>query len=305
MKKEKTLLILLLAGLLLLPACNFPLAKQPVGDDVEESALQTAVAQTIAAQATPTLMVEELPTPQAGQPLQTPQSTPQSPSVPAAPTPTVLPCNRAVFVRETVPDDSEFDGNQRFTKSWTLKNEGTCTWTSSYKLVFENGDAMGAPASVSLTANVPPGQEVTIEVPMQTPAVPGTYTGFWRMQADDGEKFEQVFVRIQTRSPLFAVTGVRHNLQAVSPDSCPYTYPVEITIITNAAGEVTYLVSTSSGGESATRAVNFDEAGTKTVKYDWSGLGESGAATQYELRVYIDKPNNQWFGPYRLNVTCP
>lgn len=304
MNRIKNAFTCLFAGSMLLAACNFPLGGQARSEEDQENALQTAVAQTVSVIATPTSMPPDLPTPQAGEPLQTPAA-PSSDTKPAVPAPTSQPCNRAVFVRETVPDDTQFDGGQSFTKSWTFKNEGTCTWNSNYRLVFDSGDAMSAPASINLARSITPGQEVTIEVPMKAPSSPGTYTGFWRMHAEDGEKFSQVFVRIQTRSPLFAVTGVRHNLKGVSPETCPYTYPVEITITTSAAGTVSYKTATSNSGESSTRSVNFDAAGSRTVKFDWGGLGEPEGTTQYELRVYIDKPNNQWFGPYRLNVTCP
>lgn len=303
MRIKNLLLPVALTLLLVLTACNFPLANRPEED--EEDALATAVAQTVAVLATPTLPESALPTPQAGEPLQPTKETPGS--TPGAPNPATdtLPCNRALFVGETIPDDTEFDGGQAFTKSWTLKNDGTCTWNTKYKLVFDSGDAMGAPASVSLTRSVAPKDQVTIEVPLKAPANPGTYTGFWRMQAEDGEKFSQVFVRIQVKSPFFAVTGVRTNLKSISPESCPYTYTVEISITANAAGTVSYKTQTGEGAETSLKSVNFDAAGTKTVKQDWSGLGEDGTTTPYELRVYIEKPNNQWFGPFRFNVTCP
>ena len=40
--------------------------------------------------------------------------------------------------------------------SWTgnvrrLKNVGSCTWTTSYRLAFQSGEQMGAPSSMRLT----------------------------------------------------------------------------------------------------------------------------------------------------------
>lgn len=35
---------------------------------------------------------------------------------------------------------------QAFTKTWRVKNVGTCTWTADYKAAYSRGDALGAPA---------------------------------------------------------------------------------------------------------------------------------------------------------------
>jgi hypothetical protein len=208
-------------------------------------------------------------------------------------------------VSETIPDDSEYDGGQSFTKSWTLRNDGTCTWNTKYRLVFESGDVMGGPAAVNLAKNVAPNEEITIEIPQKAPANPGTYSGFWRMQAEDNEKFTQVYVRIKVKEPFFAVNKVATNLANVNAGSCPYIYAIEISITASAAGTVTYKTETSDGAVSPTQSVKFNEAGTKKVTVNWSGLGVGGATTPYWMRVYIEKPNNQWFGLNNFNVTCP
>jgi len=296
------ILSVLVSAMLILSACNFPIGR---GREDDPETLATSVAQTVEAFSTITPDLA-LPTPQAGEPLvQRTATTGSQPSGPGSPTATPQPCNRAVFVSETIPDDSEFEGGQSFTKSWTLRNEGTCTWNTKYRLVFESGDAMGGPAAVNLNKNVTPNEEITIEVPQKAPANPGTYTGFWRMQAEDNEKFTQVYVRIKVKEPFFAVNKVATNLANVNAGSCPYTYAVEISITASGAGTVTYNTETSDGATSPIQSVKFNEAGTKKVSVNWSGLGVGGATTPYWMRVYIEKPNNQWFGPYNFNVTCP
>lgn len=288
--------------MLILSACNFPLGGSR---ENESDALATSVAQTVEAVNTqiPDL---SLPTPQAGESLLPVTAAPDSPSSGQLPH-TAMPqsCNRAGFIGETIADDSEFDAGQSFAKSWTLRNEGTCTWNTNYRLVFESGDAMGGPASVNLAKNVPPNEQVTIEVPQKAPANPGTYTGFWRMQSEDNEKFTQVFVRIKVKEPFFAVNKLTTNLVNVNAGSCPYTYAVEIAITASSAGTVTYKTQTSDGAESPINSIKFDAAGVKTVGMNWSGLGVANSTTPYWMRVYIDKPNNQWFGPYNFSITCP
>jgi hypothetical protein len=119
------------------------------------------------------------------------------PSVTAAPTisPTAtltpLPCNWTQFITDiNYPDDTEVGLSDHFTKTWQLKNIGSCTWTSGYSLVFDHGDQMGAPAAQQLTAGtVAPGQTINISVDLVSPATPGTYQGYFKLRASDNSIF--------------------------------------------------------------------------------------------------------------------
>jgi hypothetical protein len=291
---------------LLLSACNFPLLSQPAE---EPNALATAVAQTLQAMAGQPLPTQQPPALQTTTPGGLPTVTPPLPTaaftVQAPPTATSQPCNKSQFVSETIPDDTEFSAGEAFTKSWTFKNVGTCTWNTNYKLVFASGEAMGGPASVKFSKSVAPNDQIVIQVPLVAPATSGTYNATWKLQAEDNTQFGQVTVRIKVKSQAFAVTGVTTNLSNVSPAACPYTFPVDISITTSAAGKVTYETETSTGVFSGTKSVTFDAAGTKIVEMDFSGLGVDGAATEYWIKVFNAQPNNQTFGPFKFNVTCP
>ncbi|MEW6568512.1 MAG: NBR1-Ig-like domain-containing protein, partial [Chloroflexota bacterium] len=88
------------------------------------------------------------------------------------------------------PDGTDVAPGAAFTKTWRLRNNGTCTWTSSYALVFDHGTAMGAPASVSLTpGTVAPGQTVEVSVNLTAPAAPGTYQAFFMLRNASGVLF--------------------------------------------------------------------------------------------------------------------
>lgn len=103
---------------------------------------------------------------------------------------TELPCDRILFVKDvTVEDGKVFLPEDRFTKTWRLQNYGSCTWNINYELVFDHGDNMGAPDSISLTDNVAPGQYVDLSVDMLAPGLPGTYKGFWMLRNASGDKF--------------------------------------------------------------------------------------------------------------------
>src|SRR5215207_5902999 len=79
-------------------------------------------------------------------------------------------CDHAQFVSDvTAPDGSSFAPGAGFTKTWRFLNIGTCAWTTSYNLVWVGGDPMGAPPSVTLPMDVPPGQTVDMSVNLTAP----------------------------------------------------------------------------------------------------------------------------------------
>jgi hypothetical protein len=117
-----------------------------------------------------------------------PSSTPALATVkPSTATPL---CDVGAFVADiTVPDGTKFNPNTSFTKTWQLKNVGTCTWTTSYAAVFDSGSQMNAPSSVNLTQNVPPGSTVNISIDMTAPATNGNYRGDWKLRNASGVIF--------------------------------------------------------------------------------------------------------------------
>ncbi len=99
-------------------------------------------------------------------------------------------CDWAQYVADvTVPDGTNFEAGTSFTKTWRLKNIGSCTWTTGYSLVFSSGEKMGGPDSVPLPSNVAPGQTVDISVNLTAPSVPGAYRGFWMLKNASGAVF--------------------------------------------------------------------------------------------------------------------
>jgi hypothetical protein len=106
------------------------------------------------------------------------------------PTPTPIPCDRGKFVSETIPDGTAVTPGASFTKTWTLRNDGSCTWNNGYALVFVSGDAMTGPASQPLTSSsVAPGQEVKITLNLKAPGAEGTFRGNWKLRNSGGSIF--------------------------------------------------------------------------------------------------------------------
>ena len=178
--------LILIVLILLLSACNMP---RPTSPAAEQTALiNTSVAKTILAREggseqptdQPPLLATDTPQPQTDTP--EPSNTPVPDT--ATPTETPIPCNQARFVSDvTIPDGTEFEPGESFLKTWSLKNTGSCPWTSGYSIVFFGGDAMGAPSSVQITSGtVNTGQSVQVSVNLTSPSTPGTYRGNWKLR---------------------------------------------------------------------------------------------------------------------------
>ena len=184
--------------LTVLVGCNYPIKKletptePPVGDAIGTAVAQTAVirlaefttsvqptVQPTAMESTPT--ATNLPT---DTPIPTSSTTP-------TPTATQIPCNRASFVEDiTYPDNSEVPAGTNFTKTWRLKNNGSCTWTSGYSVIFDHGDRMNAPDWLQLTSGtVPPGGKLDFSMDLKAPGTPSTYQAFFKLRAPDNNVF--------------------------------------------------------------------------------------------------------------------
>ncbi len=178
---------LLLAASLLLAACNFRQGAEPAATLAPEDIIATAVQATAQFMLPPFTDTPAPPTPV------TPTLHSPTPTLTLAPTATItpLPCNKAEFVTDvTIPDGSDITTFDTFTKTWRLRNVGTCTWTSDYRVVFDHGDQMLAPDSAPITSgSVAPGATVDVSVPMEAPGTPGTYKGYWRLRDSGGVLF--------------------------------------------------------------------------------------------------------------------
>ena len=190
----------IVSGFLLLPY----LSPQSPQDSISQtltarstlSAFETVVAQaTQIASGTITPLI-----PITGEITPTPTTTlttyvPTETSVPATstsipPTKTPVPCNAAQFVKDvTIKDDTTFKAGERFTKTWRIKNIGTCAWDKTYDLVFASGNAMTGPVSQPLTQTVSPGQTIDISIDLRAPFSPGRFIGYWMLRDSSSRVF--------------------------------------------------------------------------------------------------------------------
>jgi hypothetical protein len=175
------------------------------GNPIDQAAQQTAVMATVSAvmtqQAFETLIAQATQMAIQAQATATPEPTEtQQPtviiatatSIPPTATATAVPtpCNWAQYVKDvTVSDGTEYSAGQKFTKTWRIKNIGTCTWTTSYDLVFVDGSAMSGPAAVDFASTVRPGETVDLSVELVSPSKEGSYKGYWMLRDENGKLF--------------------------------------------------------------------------------------------------------------------
>jgi len=192
MKKKTTILISTILMMSIVLACGFSFGDTGLSDTEK---LQTAVAATIAANQSSQVV------PTVGQPTLQPTTAPAKTAV-VPPTATPLPCNQAQFISETIPDGTVFNAGQDFDKSWRLKNVGTCTWNTNYKMIFADGNKMGGPSSKNLTISVAPGEQYDFLIDQTAPNSAGTYKGFWQIVDDQGKIFvHNLWVEIKVKAP--------------------------------------------------------------------------------------------------------
>ena len=322
------ILSMIIATALVLSACNLP-STQPT-EQANPNAVFTAAAQTVVAQLTQSALLNPTSPPPSVAPLtNTPApaaitNTPQLVLPPATSSvPVVVPttsCDAAQFITDvTIPDGTQFAAGATFVKTWRLKNIGTCTWNSSYALVFDSGTAMGGASSVPLASSVAPGGSIDISVNLQAPSADGTYRGFWgvtnasgsRIPVTGGSSGRSFYVEIRVGTGTgsggtpdstggkFGVTSVGFNVDR-SGACGSMKYTITATVSTNKAGDVNYTWIRSDGatGASNSGTLSFDSAGSQTITFTWT----FGGGGQW-VDLYIDKPNHQQFG--RATLNCP
>jgi hypothetical protein len=200
MKQKVT--YVLLAGILLLTACGGSDADATPTLSPEQ--IETQAVEAFSAALTQTALVA---------PTQTPAYTPTKlptfalvatdPAItlpvstqPAAVSPTAS-CYQLRFVSDvTIPDNTQMTPGQTFTKTWKVKNTGTCAWDAGFKFAFVGGEQMSG-VTYTLPTSVAANAEIDISVAMTAPSKTGSLRGNWRMQTAGGQYFgDEVYVLI-------------------------------------------------------------------------------------------------------------
>jgi hypothetical protein len=320
MKIAKYRLLMGFLGLALaLSACG-PAATPDLQPTPDVAAVSTQAAMTVEARFMTQQAAEAGPTPA---PEQAATSTPQALATNTpAPSPTAdsggLPCLSASFIADvTVPDGMLVDPGSTFTKTWRVQNKGTCTWDSSYSLVFVSGDQLAAASSYPLTQNVGPEQTADLSIPMTAPSAAGTYYGEWRLLTPWGGTMgfgpydSPLSVEINTNTKIgFGVADVSYVLVRDPATECPakgVRYIITANVTANEAGTIRYhWAQNPDDNEPPVQGqINFAAAGTKSVTFEWLLKPDALQGISRWVSFVVDSPAPQEFGRVEFVFTCP
>jgi len=194
-------------------------------------------------------------------------------------------CVFATYVADvTVVDGMVILPGTTFTKTWRIKNGGSCKWDANFAMVQVSGDTMGEQTRFPLTRVVYPGQEVDVSVTLTSPTSNGKYTSQWRLavpgggSAGVGQLDTNLTVSIQVADKpknVFAVTKVvygpveRNPKKGCDANGARYTFSATITV--NGPGELVYEWDRQpDDGVFEGGRLKFTEAGSQQVFFTWT-----------------------------------
>ena len=302
---KNKIFITLIALTLLLSACG---STQQTQDQIS-----TSVAQTVQAQNSLT-KIADLPT-LTPVPAFEITSTPDPLATNSAPVIGAPGCTVSIrLAAESPPDNTLMKPGEYFWKTWSLENTGSCTWDSSYKLIFTNGELMGGLTSYPLPEVVAPGETKDISIYLKAPDTEGTFTGYWLIQtpwneyfgAGTGNPFYVQIVVSNTAIPKYGIISVTYTITRDPATGCPRNvwYTVNATITTNGPYELEYYWDQSDGNESGAQTMKFTEAGSKTISRQWK-VGAGDSPNPRWMRIIVTAPTYQEYEKAIFLNDCP
>lgn len=315
LKTKQVFIALLISLTLTLGACG-PSASN-------NSIIATSVAKTVQAQNTqaavftPTFPpVIDIPTLLSSP---TPGVTKAPPTAPG-PSSDIKPCYSANFVSDvTIPDGTIVNPGQTIWKTWRVLNSGSCTWDSSYKFVFNDGDLLGGGYVYPFPGAAAPGQTVDIPIELFAPTDAGTYSGTWLIEAPDktligvGQYNQPLVVKVvvvngtpenkKTASP-YDVTDVAYNevTRVCKPANTFWYYSANIT--SNGAVSIIYSWQQSDGHNYNNLRLTFTEATTIISRTEVWSQGIASATNPRWVRIVVTSPFYHEYPQFPLPPLC-
>lgn len=295
------------------------------GSAANETAIATSVAMTVQAQnsltaaalPTSTLRAVASSTPPSLASI-TPLTTKAPPT---APTGSALCTASASFVSETIPDGTITNPGAVFTKTWRIKNTGTCPWNSSWKFVYVSGDLMGGATVYNFPAPAAPGDTVDVPVVFTAPTDNGSYRGYWAIQSPWGMVFGDSGSGNDFWVDIVVGSGtVANNKTQSAYDVTSVSYESDVSLIrrcttantfyhyiayisTNGPVTVKYRFFQSDGNNSNNGTITFGSATTQSVSADWSQKIGSSTNPRWVQLVELS-PSYHEFAQFTLPILC-
>lgn len=251
--------------------------------------------------------------------------------LPQSPTPTVSPSactDAAEYISDDGLDGTTYAPNTAFTKTWRVKNTGTCTWDSRYLVYQVSGETMTQQPGYWIVPQgqvVNPGQTVDISVGMMAPPENGNYRSDWGLKNADGDPISikggtdenSFYVKIRvsdgTGTGNVTASAIDISLEQGSGEVCTAgaTYFVHAYISTDGPATVTYEIGSSAGQISAgyfeddrgkysyiTNELEFDKAETKQINLRFVGP----YPYPDDITVMLRANGGEW---YNTKLLCP
>ncbi len=297
---------LIISLIVFLTACSPLVVVQPTSTQPSPTSrlrpdrndVATVVAGTVQAQAPTPAAVTATPVPAT--------ATPSGAAQPLATSSQgALICQEAAqYINDDGLDGSTYAPNTPFTKSWTLKNSGSCPWDSRTLVYYLSGTTMTQQPGYFIARQgeiVEPGQSVNISIGMTSPVENGNYTAYWGLKNAEGEVIpiqggangNSFYVKIRVNngssdSGEVTTTSIDIEPEQGSGSTCgaSSTYLVHASISANGPTTAYYEISSTAGQISAgyfedmnnglpspnvSGSLTFEQPETKTINLRFVG----------------------------------
>ena len=188
-------LIAFLAAMLLVLACEIPVAPTPVIATPPRGSIETMIVETGAAAQTQTLfaipptetVTATIPPTRTATTTLTPTETVVIILPTTTPSPTDTPGPIKVgdgceLISQDPPNNARLAPKMNFDMQWTLKNTGGEIWSAGdFDFEYVSGDKIYKSKRYDLPTSVEPGTEITLVVKMRTPEQKGVYSSTWAL----------------------------------------------------------------------------------------------------------------------------
>jgi len=255
-------------------------------------------------------------TPLVFSPTLTPAATKLPPTLPSAQG-ADADCAKATWVGDTPPDGTILGPGEQFTKVWQIQNNSTCTWDTSYQILFWSGDIMGGAYVYNFPQSAVPGQTIDVPLVLIAPSVDGAYESQWMFKTPGGTTFgvgqynvpftASIVVDSTIKKSEYIVTSVDYKITRTPPSGCPanVTYTAYATITTNGPMSIKYRWIQSDGNDGVTGKLEFETAGVQTVSTTWKlHLGSSPNDHRWFALVIVDPAPQEFYPGIGFEYTC-
>ncbi len=110
-------------------------------------------------------------------------------------------CNSFKVIQEDYPGGVLVPPNTAFSKTWTLVNLGSCTWTTDYSLVALTDEIVSGDKKQDVWVDIPPGMGIEFVFDLISPSQEGSYEVVWSFRNGQSVEFGRISFLIVVQNP--------------------------------------------------------------------------------------------------------